>query len=192
VLRAELKEKTMDGRRAVVFDRDGVINRLVTRPDGRHTSPWSVDEVVLTPNIREAVAKVKKVGFLALVASNQPGVTNGDHTLDDLNKINAFIQSEVGLDDVECALDKECGLYKPGNGMIENYIQKYNIDRNKSYMIGDRWKDVEAGYRSGLHTFFIGRDYTKPDNKIATPDFIVDDPLKACDIIVKIYQGLVN
>jgi D-glycero-D-manno-heptose 1,7-bisphosphate phosphatase len=170
---------------ACFFDRDGVVNELITRDDGRKTSPWNLSELKYIPKIQEAVMKVKLLGFSTFIVTNQPGVVDGDMSLQELAEININMQKYLGVVDIKTALYRESENYKPNGGMIASLIKQYNIDRNKSYMIGDRWKDIVAGYREGLTTIFIGNKYESPEEyyKIA-PDYIARDAYAASAIIV--------
>jgi D-glycero-D-manno-heptose 1,7-bisphosphate phosphatase len=174
-------------RKAVFFDRDGVINELVERADGNYTSPWTVDEFRFLPYVKEAVKTVKDLGFMTFVVTNQPGVHDGDMDRSQLDLMNKMIKNWLGVDDILYALDKTSDYYKPGNGMIEALIEKYNIDRDGSYIIGDRWKDIVPGYRSKLTTMFLGDLYVYPhDLKEIQPDYMCIDVLDACCTIMEL------
>ena len=177
----------MQKTRAIFFDRDGVINELVERPNGTLTSPWKIEEFKFLPYVKEAVKTVKDLGFMTFVVTNQPGVHDGEMDRSQLELINKMLQRWVGFDDIFCAFDKKSDFYKPNNGMIEHFIEKYNIDRDGSYIIGDRWKDIVPGIKSKLQTIFIGNDYICPDEyKSYQPDYKAIDVLDACCIIMEI------
>lgn len=177
----------MEKKRAVFFDRDGVINELVERADGNFTSPWVVDEFRFKPYIKEAVKTVKDIGFMTFVVTNQPGVHDGDMDRSQLDLINSMLKRWLGIDEVLYALDKTSDFYKPGNGMIEHLIEKFNIERDGSYLIGDRWKDIVPGHKSGLTTMFVGSKYVYPfEFKEIQPDYICIDALEACATIMEI------
>lgn len=174
-------------KRAVFFDRDGVINELVERADGSLTSPWTVDEFRFMPFAQEAVKTVKDMGFMTFVVTNQPGVHDGDMNRSQLDLINSMLKRWLGIDDILCALDRTSDFYKPNNGMIEHFIKKYNINRDGSYLIGDRWKDIVPGHKSKLQTIFVGADYIYPyEHKDITPDYKAIDILDACCTIMEI------
>lgn len=180
-------KKPKERSKAVFFDRDGVINDLVERPDGSLTSPWTVEEFRFKPFVKEAVKTVKDLGFKTFVVTNQPGVHDGDMDRQQLELINRMLKNWIGFDDIVCALDKNSDYYKPGNGMIETLIEKYYIDRDTSYMIGDRWKDIVPGYRSKLTTIFVGSIYTCPNELMdIQPDFMCFDILDACCTIMEL------
>ena len=154
-------------KKAVFFDRDGVINYLVKRPDGSLTAPWSIAEFVSIPGAKQAVQLVKDMGYMVFVVTNQPDVYDDKLSIHHLEIMNRMLKAWFGVDDVMCAFERGSAWYKPNNGMIETLIRQYKIDRSQSYIIGDRWKDIAAGHKSKLTTIYIGDNYTKekrPEN----------------------------
>lgn len=173
--------------KAVFFDRDGVLNPLVERLDGSFTAPWDINEFRFIDAANIAVDIVKKVGYNTYVVTNQPDVHDGYLTRSDLDIMNRMVTKWLGIDEVVCAFQRNTDYYKPNNGMIESLIEKYNIDRGQSYIIGDRWKDIVAGHKSKLSTIFIGEEYTFPiEYKHIQPDYIVNNVLHACTLIVEL------
>lgn len=171
-------------QRAVFFDRDGVINKLVHRKN-KVTSPWNVNEFKFYDDIFEAVDLIKRNNYLTFVVTNQPGIVDGDMTDNDLFEIHSLVQHKLKFDEIVFASFKNSRNYKPNNGMIENLIDKYHVDRHKSFIVGDRWKDIAAGNSSFLKTIFIGKEYIKPFVQTADPDFTVDNVYEAAKIIVE-------
>lgn len=176
-------------RRAVFFDRDGVINKLVHR-DNEVTCPWNINEFVFYDDIFDAVDMVKRNNYLTFVVTNQPHVNIGDMTDEELSEIHSLVQQKLNFDEIVFASVRNSRTYKPNNGMIEDLIDKYNVDRHKSFIIGDRWKDIEAGHKSFLKTIFIGKEYTKPFAQTPDPDFIVNTVYEATKIIVETQNGI--
>jgi D-glycero-D-manno-heptose 1,7-bisphosphate phosphatase len=166
--------------RAIIFDRDGVLNELVKRPDGQVTSPWNVDEFRFTPGAKDACRLAKSLGYKTFVVTNQPGIKDGDMTDKDLELINRMVQRWLNIDLIVCAYDRKSDYYKPNNRSVEMLINKYDIDRQYCYMIGDRWKDIVCGERSGIITIFVGGHYSSPKqyNHIH-PHVICNDVLEA-------------
>jgi D-glycero-D-manno-heptose 1,7-bisphosphate phosphatase len=172
--------------RAIFFDRDGVINKLVERPDGSKTAPWFLDEFQFIDNVKVAVNIVRNMDYKTFVVTNQPDV-KGPLSYKDLDNMHRMISNWLRIDDIYYADDRNSNMYKPNNGMIEDIIKKYLIDRSKSYIIGDRWKDIVAGNRSKLKTIFVGEEYTYPyEYRNIQPDYIVSNVLEACTLIEEI------
>jgi D-glycero-D-manno-heptose 1,7-bisphosphate phosphatase len=171
--------------KAVIFDRDGVLNELVPRGD-THTAPWTISEFKFLPNAKDAVKLVDYYGYKTYVVTNQPDVHDGLMSQSTLDTMTKMIESWLGIEEVVCCQDRKDPSYKPGSDAFEYLIKMYDIDRDRSYLIGDRWKDIVAGHRSGLKTIFVGSIYTYPDEyKDIQPDYIVDNVLQACMLIVE-------
>ena len=176
-------------RKAVFLDRDGVINSLVPRPDGRMTSPWTLEEFMshVDPNISSYVKTLKELDYMVFVVTNQPGVLDGEMMMIELDEMCGYLEEEAGINHVLYALKKDSHLYKPNNGMIEALIRTYKVDRHHSFMVGDRWKDIVAGHKSKLMTIFIGKQYTTPEKyEHIQPDYIVDNVLHAATLIAEL------
>ncbi|QWD78312.1 HAD-IIIA family hydrolase [Polynucleobacter sp. MWH-Svant-W18] len=171
-------------RRAVFLDRDGVINRAIVR-DGKPYPPASLEELEILPGVHEALQKLHDANYLLVVVTNQPDVARGISKREDIELMNAFLSSELPIDDFKtCYHDggDKCDCRKPLPGALVEAAQEHNIDLSKSFMVGDRWRDVEAGASAGCKTFFINYRYAekKPD----APDFIVSSLLEAKKIIL--------
>jgi D-glycero-D-manno-heptose 1,7-bisphosphate phosphatase len=147
--------------KAVFLDRDGVLNQAVVR-NGKPYPPANAPELVLTPNAKEALQELKAQGFLLLVVTNQPDVAKGITTRAAVEEINRKLASELPVDDVFVCYHKDgdgCDCRKPKPGMILDGARKHNVDLAESFMVGDRWRDVEAGQNAGCRTVFIDGGY---------------------------------
>lgn len=153
-------------RKSVFLDKDGVINSLVQREDGSLTSPWTLEEFKnnIYPYVRESIQILKDLDYMVFVVTNQPGVLDGDMYMTELDDICGHLEDEYQVNHVLYALKEGTPVYKPNNGMMEALIRTYHVDRAKSFMVGDRWKDIVPGNKSGLTTIIVG------DNKYDIPD----------------------
>ena len=174
--------------KAVFLDRDGVINPLIKRADGRLTSPWNVKEFEIYPDVRKSLIKFRTSGFMSFVVTNQPGIEDGDMTADDMKNILSYMREKLCFVEVHAATERNTIYYKPNNGMIEKYINQYNINRDKSFLIGDRWKDIVPGHNSGLTTILVGdTEYAPPEEyKHINPDYRVKTIWEAYCIIMEL------
>lgn len=170
--------------RAVFFDRDGVLNELVKRPTGERTAPWNLDEFMPISGSTAAIELVKDMGFMAFCVTNQPDVLDGILPQYHLNVMMQYWLDQ-GIDDALVAYERGSAWYKPNNGMIETLVKKFKVDRDASYIIGDRWKDIVAGHKSKLTTIYIGNNYHCPEEKYKHihPDLIADNVLHAACLI---------
>ena len=142
---------------AVFLDRDGVLNRPVVR-DGKLASPRRVEEFELFENVARAVRRLREHGLLVFVVTNQPDVARGYMDIATLERMTALLRSQVPLDGVAVCIHDDadgCECRKPAPGMLLALAQRWNLELACSFMIGDSWRDVEAGRRAGCRTIFI-------------------------------------
>lgn len=154
----------MDNKqKAVFFDRDGVLNHLVQR-DGSYYSPKKFEDFRIVNEAKEVVNRVQAMGFLAIVISNQPDITRGKLKQSELDKMTDMLFAQLGIDDIfYCTHDdnNDTGCRKPAPGLFFTAQKKYNIDFNKSFMIGDTWKDVEAAKTAGISMILLDNNYNQ-------------------------------
>lgn len=170
---------------AVFLDRDGVLNRPVIR-DRKPYPPRSVAELELLPGVPEALRALKAAGYLLVVVTNQPDVARGVAPRAVVDAMNDWLKSVLPLDAILACLhdeDVQCSCRKPLPGLIRRAARELRIECTASYMVGDRWRDVEAGKRAGCKTFFIdyGYDEQQPDSC----DFRVTSLLDAARMILQ-------
>lgn len=173
-----------DARRAVFFDRDGVLIRTRLR-GGRPYAIRSAEELAFLPGAHEAVETVQRLGFLAIVATNQPDVARGLVPRAEVEAMHAKIVRELGVDDIRACFEVEgpdAHCYKPRPGMLLAAASAFGIDLSRSYMIGDRWRDVGAGRAAGCFSVFIDCGYDEELRE--SPDATVADVHAAARLIV--------
>lgn len=157
----------MSRRPAVFLDRDGVLNEPVVR-DGIPHPPASAADVVVAPGAEEACHALRSAGLLLIMVTNQPDLARGSTTLETVEGINHDLRGRLGLDDVfVCPHDDPdgCACRKPKPGLLLEAASRWGVDLPSSVMIGDRWRDVEAGRRAGCATVLVRRNYAE---KVAT------------------------
>ncbi len=162
-------------RRAVFLDRDGVLNRAFVR-DGVPHPPATVDELEILPGVRDACERLRGAGFLMIVVTNQPDIARGSTTAEAVEELHERLRSEVTVDDIiVCPHDDvdACACRKPRPGMLVDAAQRWGIDLAASAIVGDRWRDIEAGRAAGIRTVFIDRGYAE---RLANePDLVVGE-----------------
>lgn len=156
------------GRRAVFLDRDGVINEAVVRA-GRPVAAMSLSELRITPGVPEALSTLHEAGFLLIVVTNQPEIARGTLARQTVEAIHDHLRELLPIDEFRtCAHDDPdgCDCRKPAWGMLRAAAEKWGIDFGRSYMVGDRWRDLAAGRAAGCRTVFIdhGYDERRPDH----------------------------
>jgi D-glycero-D-manno-heptose 1,7-bisphosphate phosphatase len=173
-------------KRAVFLDRDGVINQVKVVA-GKPFPATSLDEFVLLPGVVEACRRLKAAGFLLVVATNQPDVGRG--TLDQrvVETIHRHLLRVLPIDRVEVCYhpgidDSECDCRKPKPGMLRRAAAELGLDLARSFMVGDRWRDIDCGHAAGCHTILVDHGYEEPLRQ--PPDFRVKSLLEAADVIL--------
>lgn len=173
-------------RRCVFLDRDGVINRALER-DRKPYPPTSLSEFEILPEVPAALTKLKAAGFLLVVATNQPDVGRGSLKQEVVEKIHAHMLAQLPIDRVEVCYHagkgtSDCDCRKPKPGMLLRAARELNIDLTRSWMVGDRWRDIDCGHAAGCKSIFIDRGYAEELKQ--KPDFSTLNLAKAADIIL--------
>lgn len=151
--------------KAVFLDRDGVINHVVYHIGiEKHSSPWNMQEFKLIEGIKKPLEELVKLGFLLFIVSNQPDIARGNLKEATTEKINKIIYEKFPIKEIKfCPHDDKdnCNCRKPKPGMIIELSKKYNINLEKSYMIGDSYKDIKAGESAGVKSILIDKIYNQ-------------------------------
>jgi D-glycero-D-manno-heptose 1,7-bisphosphate phosphatase len=172
--------------RAIFLDRDGVLNRALVR-DGMPYPPQDLAEVDILPGVPEALLTLKEAGFILITVSNQPDVARGTLSRQTVDSINTYLGGILPIDRfIMCYHDSGdgCACRKPKPGMLHEGALEFNVDLSRSYMVGDRWRDVEAGKNAGCKTIFI--DYGYDERQPESYDFVAGSLLEAAQIILSV------
>ena len=172
-------------KRAVFLDRDGVLNCSVVW-DGKPYPPSTVAEFVLYPEALPACRRLKEAGFLLVVATNQPDVGRGTQSREEVEAMHTRLLRELPLDRVEVCYDsgeQPSEFRKPAPGMLLRSARELEVDLASSWMVGDRWRDVDCGRAAGCRTVFIDRGYAEKLRE--PPDFTVRDLGQAAEVILR-------
>lgn len=148
---------------AIFLDRDGVINDPIIR-DGKPFAPASWEEFSILPGVPNALTTLDQAGFLLIVVTNQPDVARGQIPRDVVEEMHRHLMEVFPLDAIKvCYETEESGspYYKPRPGMLLEAAKEHGIDLTRSYMVGDRWRDVGCGLAAGCFTIFIDRGYAE-------------------------------
>jgi D-glycero-D-manno-heptose 1,7-bisphosphate phosphatase len=167
-------------RRALLLDRDGVINRAIVS-EGRPRPPSSANELEVMPGVTEALARSRSAGFLNIVVTNQPDVARRTQTRAAVEDMNRALMEALPIDDVfVCYHDDSdrCLCRKPLPGLLLQAAQTYDLELSVCYMIGDRWRDIDAGRAAGCRTVLIGNGYNER-LPLQPPDLLAGSLLEA-------------
>ena len=164
-------------RRAVFLDRDGVLNRPVVR-NGQPYPPSHVEDFELYDDVADGCARLKAAQFLLVVITNQPDVGRGTQSREAVEAMHVKMQLALpSLDRIEICYHAgerygaSCDCRKPLPGMILRAAAELKIDLCASYVIGDRWRDINCARAAGCRAIFIERGYEESLRE--TPDFTV-------------------
>lgn len=179
----------MASRPAVFLDRDGVLIEATVH-DGKPFAAVHPEQVHIIGGVPQACERLSRLGYLLVMVTNQPDVARGKISRAFVEQTNARIAYTLRLDGVETCLHDDadrCNCRKPLPGLIIMASEKLSIDLSGSIMVGDRWRDVEAGRNAGCRTVFIDCGY---DEVLRTPpDHTASSLLAAVDWIQTQSQG---
>ena len=156
-------------RRAVFLDRDGVLNRAVVR-DGKPYPPESAAVLEIPEDVPAALAALKNEGFLLFVVTNQPDIARGSLSPESLEEIHRALVARLPIDGFFVCRHQDsdgCDCRKPSPGLLLEAASQYQLNLPLCYLVGDRWRDVDAGYRAGCSTIFLDYGYQEraPDHE---------------------------
>src|SRR3984957_10644300 len=154
-------------RRAVFLDRDGVVNRAVLR-QGKPYAPATISDLRLLPGVREACNRLREAGFALILITNQPDIARGLVSAEQVSQMNQRLKQFLRLDGIGvCPHDDSArwSCRKPQPGLLLEAARVWNIDLESSFIVGDRWRDIEAGHRAGCSPLFVDCGYAeqRPD-----------------------------
>ena len=179
----------MTSEPAVFLDRDGVLNRVLIR-DGVPFGPMTLADFAIIDGAAEDVRRLKAAGYKAVVATNQPELARGRLAPEALTAMHAKLRAEVPVDAIYvCPHSDEdsCACRKPRPGLLLSAARDLGIDLAQSYMVGDRWRDVEAGKAAGCRTVFVDNGYREALK--TTPDHVVAGLREAVGAILAARSG---
>ena len=148
----------------VFLDRDGVINKIILR-ERRPYSPRNLNQLIILDGVSDAVKLLQNLGHKIVVITNQPEISRGLITEDLIIEMHNKISKETGIKSFYfCRHDDfhDCECRKPKTGMLLRAAMELDLDLNQSYLIGDRWKDIQAGQKVGCKCYFIDNNYDEP------------------------------
>ncbi len=185
---------------AVFLDRDGTINQdngYISHPEDFNIYPFT----------GQAIKILNDLGLLVFIVTNQSGIARGFYSFEDLDKIHTKMNQQLAahsatIDDIFISPYYHEGNVEPFNvahidrkpnlGLFYKAIKKHPFAIKNSFMIGDRYTDIEFGKRAGLKTFLVltgdgEKEFLYHRNDwISKPDFIVKDLLAAAKLIKKL------
>jgi D-glycero-D-manno-heptose 1,7-bisphosphate phosphatase len=172
---------------AVFLDRDGVLNEAPVVAGTPHP-PARPSELRVIRSAADACRRLREAGYVLVVVTNQPDVARGTESLEGVQALNDAVAAEMPIDEfVICPHDDSdgCACRKPLPGMLLDAAGRLGLDLEHSFMVGDRWRDIEAGRRAGCTTAFVDRGYT--ERKPEDPDIVVNELVEAVPHMLAAY-----
>jgi D-glycero-D-manno-heptose 1,7-bisphosphate phosphatase len=152
-----------------------VINAVTLR-DGVTRPPSSVGDLELLPGVVESCRALADAGYLLLVVTNQPDVARGSQQRAVVEELNDAVRGLLPLTEMlTCYHDDTdgCACRKPRPGMLLDAADRWDIDLRRSFLVGDRWSDVEAGRAAGCVTALVDSGFGS--RELCEPDWVVSD-----------------
>jgi|SRR3712207_582980 len=160
-------------KKAIFLDRDGTLNK-------EKEYLYQEKDLEFEEGVIEALSIFRDLGYLLIVVTNQSGIARQYYTEEDLNIFHEAFQKRLSLFGI--TIDKfyycphhpekgigkykiDCSCRKPKPGMLEQGILNFDIDRRFSYMVGDKYADVQAGIAAGLSSVLVRTGYGKLEEK---------------------------
>ena len=150
-------------RSAVFLDRDGVLVESTVR-GGVPQSARSLAELQILPGVAEACQRLRAAGFILVVVTNQPDVARGTLTAVTVEEMHRELQRRLPLDEIAVCFHDDadaCDCRKPKPGLLLAAAERWRVDLASSFLVGDRWRDVEAAHRAGCRAIFVDRGYAE-------------------------------
>ncbi len=185
-------------QKAIFIDRDGVINEEVGNLS-------DIEKFKILPDVAEAIKLINKSEYLAIVVTNQPVIAKGWISEESLGQIHKKLETILGEE--RAFIDKiyycphhpdkgfegeiedlkiDCECRKPKIGMIYRAVSDFNIDLEKSYIIGDTTTDIQTGKNANIKTLLVKTGYAGSDKKYSVkPDWEANNLLDAVQEILR-------
>ncbi len=179
-------------RRAAFLDRDGVLNKPILQCGGVR-SPRRLEEFELLPGTARAVATLRRAGLLVIVVTNQPDVARGLLEPAELERIHRRCREVAAVDAIyACCHDdpESCLCRKPKPGLLLQAARDWGIALTASYLVGDSWKDIEAGAAAGCRTLLV--DSLVPQTRDVRPSYRVRNLQVAAEVIAALCRSTIS
>lgn len=170
-------------KKAIFLDRDGVLNKAIVI-NNRPYSPRDLNEVYILDNVKKSIEKLKANKFEIVVITNQPDIASKKITYTFVDSLHNVLREKLKIKHFYVCphIDTDhCECRKPKAGMIHKAAKDLGLDLHSSFLVGDRWKDIQAGQAAGLTSFFIDNKYS--ERMPVQPYFSVSSLFEAVNLI---------
>jgi len=172
---------------AVFFERDGILN-LCEVHQGHQTTPLRLEHFRINPAMVLLLAQLKQAGLILIATTNQPAVSRGELSRNELDLMHAVLRRKLPLDDVViCPYDDtDHPCYKPQPGMFLEAAFKWSLDLDRSFIVSDKWPDAKAAQVAGCTSVMVRSPWIGDDHH----DFVVDNVEAAVAKILQLHHSL--
>jgi D-glycero-D-manno-heptose 1,7-bisphosphate phosphatase len=174
-------------KHAVFIERDGIFNQV--RVERNHpVTPLSLADFKLRTETAAHVQRLKEMGLLVFVTTNQPGLTRGCQSRRELDRMHDLLRAHFDVDDIlVCPHDEldGCPCRKPRPGLLLEAGFRHRLDFDRSFVLSDRWQDAEAARASGCTSVMIRSPWIGSVHR----DFLVSDLDSAIEKICALHCG---
>lgn len=170
-------------KKLIILDRDGIINKLLLRPNGEWDSPMTIEEVEIFPWVPKVLKKINDMDYGLCIATNQPSGAKGKTTIENLQKVHNYIVTKIESEGAKILsshicfhkADDLCKCRKPKAGLLRAAFKENYEDFTDGWMVGDRATDIMAGDSLKLQTAWLGpdREYNKNDQELLDKNKII-------------------
>jgi D-glycero-D-manno-heptose 1,7-bisphosphate phosphatase len=175
-----------EARHAVFLDRDGTLieSDLV---DGRPVPFHDADDLRLLDGVLQGCGQLKAAGYSLVMVTNQPDIARGTAVATVIEAVNTQLVDALGLDlALMCPHDDadDCDCRKPKPGLLQQGAEILSIALDRSsFIVGDRWRDIDAGHNADVSSVWINLGYDEPLR--AQPDHVTTTFSAAVEWIVR-------
>lgn len=155
----------MNFKKGLFLDRDGVVNRSIIR-NGKPYAPLDLEDLEILPDVPIAMSILNQLDIEIVIVSNQPDFATGELAENEHHAITSEIMQITGIKHFYYCLhldSSKCPCRKPKPGLLYKAAIELGISLEKSFLVGDRWRDIGAGNAAGCRNFYIQNDYLESD-----------------------------
>lgn len=171
------------------LDRDGVVVRSDVR-DGKPYAPTSLESFEILPGSRKAVDMLVKAGYIIVIVTNQPDVGNGYVERFVVEEMHERLKNELAIASVRTCFHSQkdkCSCRKPKPKMLLDAASEFGINLKRSFIVGDRKSDIEAGENAGCGTIFI--DWNYGEDKPQSQQYVATSLMDATTYILNLSEA---
>jgi D-glycero-D-manno-heptose 1,7-bisphosphate phosphatase len=142
---------------AVFVERDGILNRVRVERQ-QQVCPLTLEQFHLNTEVAPLIHELKAAGLKVIVTTNQPGLSRGDQSRGELDRMHQLLRKAFPIDDLLICPHEDsdgCPCRKPRAGLLKEAAHKWALDLTRSFVVSDKWQDAEAARRAGATSMLV-------------------------------------